>query len=82
VPVEDRADPPEGSEEAAEPQTDTSEGEGGGGCCSSEGMWLGVSRALRGGELGGLWELVLPSVRAPHPPPLQTSPHLFAQMTA
>lgn len=29
MPVEDKSDPPEGSEEAAEPRTDTPEGEGG-----------------------------------------------------
>lgn len=29
MPVEDKSDPPEGSEEAAEPRTDTPEGKGG-----------------------------------------------------
>lgn len=44
MPVEDKSDPPEGSEEATEPQTDTPEGKGG--------RLLTLQRGCRLGQVG------------------------------
>ena len=58
MPVEDKSDPPEGSEEAAEPRTDTPEGEGGRSLTLQRGRGLGQWGAgvvMEAGILQGGW---------------------------
>lgn len=67
MPVEDGADPHEGSEEAEEPRTDTPEGEGGGEPAGpSEGAWIGLLE--QGGKLWRqTWEAGIPDGVEPDP---------------